>query len=93
MLSEIIETAQTRRRVRVAMTIGAVGLAGLAGGACAPMSEVGQEAREYENVDFENQFIAYRQQCVANGGRVFVLANGRVDRRGIPLRGSYYTCS
>ncbi len=93
MPAEAIEKAPTRRSIRVALTMTGVFLAGLTGVACAPMSEVDQEAREYENVDFKNEFLAYRQQCVANGGRVFVLANGRVDRRGIPLRGSYYTCS
>ena len=93
MVAETIENHPTRRCIRVAITMAGVVLAGLAGAGCAPLSEVDVEAREYENVDFENQFIAYRQQCMANGGRVFVLANGRVDRRGIPSRGSYFTCS
>ena len=93
MVAETIENHPTRRRLRVALTMTAVVLAGFAGAGCAPLSEVQQDVREYENVDFENEFIAYRQQCMANGGRVFILANDRVDRRGIPSRGSYFTCS
>jgi hypothetical protein len=93
MVADAMMKAPTRRRARTTLSIAGVLLLGLASGACAPMSEVEQEAREFENADFENEFIAYRQQCVANGGRVFVLANGRVDRRGIPSRGTYYTCS
>lgn len=93
MVVDTMTKAPTPRRIGRTLRISCVFLAGLASAACAPMSEVGQEAREFENVDFENEFIAYRQQCVASGGRVFILANGRVDRRGIPRRGSYYTCS
>ena len=93
MVADAVMKAPTCRRARATLRIAAVLLAGLVSGACAPMSAVEQEAREFENVDFENEFIAYRQQCVASGGRVFVLANGRVDRRGIPSRGTYYTCS
>lgn len=93
MVADAMRKPPTCRSIGTALRMGGVVLAAFVSGACASMPEVGQEAREYRNVDFENEFIAYRQQCVANGGRVFVLANGRVDRRGIPGRGSYYTCS
>ena len=93
MVADAMGRTPTRHRLRVTVTLGGIALVGLAGGACAPMAEVAQDEREFENVDFDNQFIAYRQQCVANGGRVLIMANGRVDRRGIPSRGTYYTCS
>lgn len=93
MVADAMRKPPTCRSIRTALTMGGFVLAAFLAGACAPMDEVSQESREYRNADFKNEFIAYRQQCVANGGRVFVLANGRVDRRGIPERGSYYTCS
>ncbi len=92
MVADAMNRTPTRHGFRIALTLAAVCLAALAGG-CAPMSEVALEQREFETADFENEFIAYRQRCVAGGGRVFVMANGRVDRRGIPSRGTYYTCS
>ena len=93
MVANAMRKVPTHRRVKISLTLVTAGLVSLATAGCAPMSEVAQEEREFENVDFENQFIAYRQRCMASGGRVYVLANDRVDRRGIPSRGSYYTCS
>ena len=84
--------AATRRVVGKSTVLTIVCLGAVICG-CAPMPEVKQEARDYRNLDHENQFIAYRRQCVANGGKVMILANGDVDRRGIPSRGTYYTCA
>ncbi len=65
-------------------------VAALAG--CAPLSESRLEARAYANVDYENQFRDYRAACHSNGGRIYVMASGKVGRDGIPNRGDRYYC-
>ena len=79
------------RRVR-RVTTGLVAAGVLAAG-CAPLPQLAQDEREYRRVDFENQFLEFKRRCVQSGGRVFVMASGNVDRRGIPSRGDRYTCS
>ena len=67
-------------------------LAAAALGACAPLPESRLEARVYANVDYENQFRDYRAACHSNGGRIYVMASGKVGRDGIPNRGDRYYC-
>ncbi len=67
--------------------------AGILAAGCAPLPQLAQDEREYRRVDFENQFLEFKRRCVQSGGRVFVMAGGNVDRRGIPARGDRYTCS
>ena len=74
------------------VTIGLIAAGVLATG-CAPLPQIALDEREYRRVDFENQFIEFKRRCVQSGGRVYVMASGNVDRRGIPARGDRYTCS
>jgi len=59
---------------------------------CAPLGESRLEARTYANVDYENQFRDYRAACHSNGGRIYIMASGKVGRDGIPNRGDRYYC-
>lgn len=81
------QAARRTRRVIAGLIAGGI----LAG--CAPLPQLAQDEREYRRVDFENQFLEFKRRCVQSGGRVFVMAGGNVDRRGIPSRGDRYTCS
>ena len=66
--------------------------AGLVLAGCAAFDEARLEDRTYARVDYENRFRDYRAACQRNGGRIYVLASGRVDRDGIPARGDRYFC-
>ena len=59
---------------------------------CAALDETRLEDRTYARADFENRFLDYRAACQRNGGRIYILATGRVDRDGIPGRGDRYFC-
>ena len=72
------------------VTVLACALAALAG--CASLDEARLEDRSYARADFENRFLDYRAACQRNGGRVFILASGKVGRDGIPTRGDRYVC-
>lgn len=74
---------------RKALTIACAGFV-LAG--CAPFDEVRLEDRTYARADYENRFLDYRAACQRNGGRVYILASGRVGRDGVPTRGDRYFC-
>ncbi len=65
----------------------AVALAG-----CATLDEARLEGRSYARADYENRFLDYRATCQQNGGRIFILASGRVGRDGVPARGDRYFC-
>ncbi len=60
---------------------------------CATMTEAQRDAREYERVDFRNQFIADRGRCLARGGRIYVGGPGGIlDRDDIPRTRVFYAC-
>ena len=60
---------------------------------CAPMTEAQREAREYDRVDFRNQFIEERDRCLERGGRMYIDGSGgRLDRDDIPRTRTYYVC-
>ncbi len=61
---------------------------------CAPMTEAQREAREYDRVDFRNQFIEDRDSCLASGGRIYINGHGGVlDRNDVPRTRVYYVCA
>ncbi|MEO1246160.1 MAG: hypothetical protein AAFX56_10810 [Pseudomonadota bacterium] len=67
-------------------------LAVLLASGCASLSEPRLEARTYANADYENRFRDYRASCHRGGGRIYVMATGKVGRDGIPNRGDRYYC-
>lgn len=75
------------RLARLAVIAGLLLIAG-----CAPLSEAQKEAREYRRVEYEAQFLMYRADCHARGGRVYIMANQKVGRDGVPSPGDRYVC-
>lgn len=59
---------------------------------CISLTEAQLEAREYRRADFRNQFIDYRQRCLAASGRIIVDAKQSLDRNDLPHRGDRYYC-
>ena len=59
---------------------------------CISLSEAQIEAREYRRADFRNQFIDYRQRCLAAGGKIIIDAKQSLDRKDLPHRGDRYYC-
>ncbi len=59
---------------------------------CISLTEAQLEARDYRRVDFQQQFIDFRQRCRAAGGRVIIDAKQALDRRDLPHRGDRYYC-
>ncbi len=62
-------------------------------GGCAAISEEQTEARERIRTDFKEKFIAYKRQCFARGGQVFIDAKDTLARDGTPHKGDHYFCS
>ena len=61
--------------------------------ACAPMTEAEREAREYELVEFQNQFVLDQASCQARRGRIEVAGDAvRLDRNGVPNSKTRYIC-
>lgn len=71
----------------------AVALLALATTGCTTLSESQLDAREYRQVDFQEQFKAYRMQCLAAGKRVYIDAQQRIARNGLPRPGDRYFCA
>lgn len=59
---------------------------------CISLTEAQLEARDYRRADFRNQFIDYRQRCLASGGKIFIDAKQSLDRDDLPHRGDRYYC-
>lgn len=59
---------------------------------CISLTDAQLEAREYRRADFRNQFMDYRQRCLAAGGKIFIDAKQSLDRDGLPHRGDRYLC-
>ena len=60
---------------------------------CAPMTEAQRDAREYDRVDFRNQFIEDRVRCRAGGGHMYIDGSGTtLDREDIPRTRVHYVC-
>ena len=69
-------------------------LAALAIAACAPFNEAGRDAREYERIEFKEQFIADRKACFSRGRTIHVDAYlTSLDRNGIPESRVRYFCA
>lgn len=64
----------------------------LSAGACAPLSEAQFEARQYRQIEYQNRFLDFRQQCWVRGKRVFIEARGRVGNDRLPAYGDKYFC-
>lgn len=74
--------------LRVAGILPAIVLAG----GCISLTEAQLEARDYRRADFRNQFIDYRQRCLANGGKIIIDAKQSLGRNDMPHRGDRYYC-
>lgn len=73
------------------LVLPALALVFLAG--CASMTEAQLEARDYQRMDFRNQFVEDRTRCQAAGRRIVIFANGSIDRNGIPKSPVPYYCT
>ena len=59
---------------------------------CVSLTEAQLEARDYRRIDFKQQFIDYRQRCLAAGGKIIIDAKQGLDRHDLPNRGDRYYC-
>ena len=75
------------------MTLKMLGLALILLSGCTTLTEAQLEARDYRRMEFRNQFIDDQARCRAQGRQFVVLANGGVDRNGIPMTRVPYHCS
>ena len=60
---------------------------------CATLPDDERIGRELRALDHENRYRIARQECRARGGRMVIQAHGRIDRNGVPPRGSMYFCT
>lgn len=65
---------------------------GLMFSGCIGLTDAQLEARDYQRADFKNQFIDFRQQCYARGGKLVIDANQSLQRGNIPHRNDRYYC-
>ena len=52
-----------------------------------------RDEREYRRLQFEDQFVDFRQRCWARGGRVVIDAKQGLRKGNIPRRGDRYICA
>ena len=75
-------------------TLLALILIALSNTACAPMTEAQREAREYERIEFKEQFIVDRKLCFASGRMIHIHANAAtLDHDGVPKSRVNYVCA
>ncbi len=59
---------------------------------CISLTDAQLEARDYRRIDFQQQFVDFRQRCRAAGGKILIDAKQALDRHGLPHRGDRYYC-
>lgn len=61
---------------------------------CAPMSDTQREYREQQLELYRAKFVKDRENCVALGGRIYLMGfSDTLDRKGIPRSRVRYECS
>lgn len=60
---------------------------------CATMTEAERLEREYDRIEWRQQFVAHRDACSARGGRFEFDGSAEQDRHGVPKYKVRYICS
>jgi len=61
--------------------------------ACAPMTDVQREEREYARVEWREQFRSDRSACTALGRTIVFVGSAELDRDDVPKTRVFYTCA
>jgi len=68
-------------------------MAAVFGNGCVTMTEAEREEREYQRVEWRQQFVVDRANCASRGGRFVFDGSAEQDRNGVPKYRVMYICA